>query len=68
MYTFGDAAYHGSTGGGLVTAPIIGLAPTADGGGYWEAGADGTVLGFGDATVSGSLADVPLARPIVGLS
>jgi len=51
-----------------VTAPIIGLAPTADGGGYWEAGADGTVLGFGDATVSGSLADVPLARPIVGLS
>jgi hypothetical protein len=29
--------------------PVVGLAATVDGGGYWVTAADGTVITFGDA-------------------
>ncbi len=51
-----------------VSAPIIGLTPTPDSKGYWEAGADGAVYAYGDATSYGSLAGVPLNKPIVGIA
>ena len=35
--------------------PVIGIVPTADGGGYWLIGSDGGVFAFGDATEIGSL-------------
>jgi hypothetical protein len=68
VFTFGDATYHGSTGGGFLAAPIAGLVATADGAGYWEVGTDGAVFAFGDAAMEGSLAGQPLARPVVGMS
>ena len=49
------------------SAPIIDIAPTPSGGGYWLAGADGSVLAFGDAGSFGSLAGGPVPNPVVAL-
>ena len=49
VFTFGDAAFHGSLGGRHLAAPIVGMAPTPDGGGYWMTAGDGGVFTFGDA-------------------
>jgi hypothetical protein len=51
-----------------VSAPIVGLAATPDGKGYWEAGVDGAIYPFGAAVNYGSLAGVPLNKPIVGFA
>jgi NlpC/P60 family len=45
----------------------VGIAPTADGNGYWLAGADGGVFSYGDAKFFGSMAGRPLNKPIVGI-
>ena len=50
------------------SAPIIDIAPTPSGGGYWLAGTDGSVLGFGDAGSFGSLAGGPVPNPVVALT
>ena len=39
-----------------LAAPIVAMAVTPDGRGYWLAGTDGSVFSFGDADVYGSLA------------
>ena len=49
VFSFGDAAFHGSMGGKHLDAPIVGMAATPDGGGYWLVGADGGIFSFGDA-------------------
>ena len=49
---FGSLPALGITPG----APIVGITPTPDGGGYWLLGADGGVFGFGDAIFFGSAA------------
>jgi hypothetical protein len=41
--------------------PIVGLTPTADGGGYWLVGSDGGVFAFGDAGFYGSIPGLGLA-------
>jgi hypothetical protein len=47
---------------------VVGLVPTPDGGGYWEVTSAGDVYSFGDAGFFGSMGDVTLARPIVGMA
>jgi hypothetical protein len=65
MFAFGDAGFYGSIPGlGLapagssdpkrLNAPIVGVVPSADGGGYFMVAADGGVFAFGDATFEGS--------------
>jgi hypothetical protein len=65
IFTFGNAVFHGSIPGiGLapagssspkrLNAPIVGMVPTTDGGGYFMVGADGGVFSFGDAKFEGS--------------
>ena len=49
-------------------APIVGIAGTPDGGGYWEAASDGGVFAFGDAGFYGSMGGKPLNAPVVGIS
>ena len=51
---FGDAAPLGGPGAGT-TAPVVGLAATPSGQGYWVVAADGGVFTYGDATFHGSL-------------
>jgi beta-lactamase class A len=66
-YGSAAAAVPGSSLPGL-NAPIVGIAPTPDGGLYWLAAADGGVFTFGDARFTGSLGAVTLNAPIVGIA
>ncbi len=48
--------------------PVVGMAGTPDGGGYWLVASDGGVFSFGDATFYGSAGAMALNRPIVGMA
>lgn len=50
------------------SSPVVGVAPTANGQGYWEVDSAGQVAAFGDATCYGSMQGVTLAGPIVGMA
>ncbi len=65
IFAFGDAGFHGSipglglrpAGSGLpnsLDAPIVGMVPSSDGGGYFMVASDGGVFAFGDAQFEGS--------------
>ena len=68
MFAFGDAGFYGSTGNIALNQPIVGMASTPDGHGYWLVARDGGVFSFGDAGFYGSTGDITLRQPIVGLS
>jgi len=51
-----------------LAAPIVGLAATPDGQGYWLVASDGGIFTFGDAGFYGSTGALTLNRPIVGLA
>ena len=44
----------GSTGGMALNQPIVGMAATPDGGGYWLVASDGGIFSYGDARFFGS--------------
>jgi hypothetical protein len=56
VFTFGDARFHGSTGGYRLAFPAVAILATPTGHGYWIVTANGRALPFGDA------------RPIGGVS
>jgi hypothetical protein len=68
IFTFGDARFHGSTGGKALNKPIVGMASTPDGNGYWLVASDGGIFTFGDAKFYGSTGGRHLAKPIVGMT
>jgi peptidoglycan-N-acetylglucosamine deacetylase len=68
IFSFGDAAFHGSMGGTPLNAPVVGMAATPSGGGYWEVAADGGIFSFGDAAFHGSMGGTPLNAPVVGMA
>jgi peptidoglycan/xylan/chitin deacetylase (PgdA/CDA1 family) len=68
VFTFGDDAFYGSTGGMRLNQPIVGMAPTPSGRGYWLVASDGGIFAFGDATFFGSTGGVRLNQPIVGMA
>jgi hypothetical protein len=47
--------------------PVVGMAATPDGGGYWLVAADGGVFSFGDAAFGGSLPGLGLRAGAVGI-
>ena len=49
-------------------APVVGMAATPDGGGYWLVARDGGVFGYGDARFFGSAGALPLNAPVVGMA
>jgi hypothetical protein len=51
-----------------LNAPIVGMAATPDGGGYWMVGSDGGVFSSGDAQFYGSTGNLHLNKPIVGMA
>ncbi len=65
---FGGAGSHGSLAGVQLSAPVVGMASTPDGNGYWLVGADGGVFSFGDATPYGSMGGHALSAPVVGMA
>lgn len=52
---FGGAGSYGSVAGVPLDAPVVAMATTSDGQGYWLAAADGGVFAFGSATFHGSM-------------
>ena len=48
--------------------PIVGIAATPDGKGYWLVASDGGVFAFGDAHFNGSTGGLHLANPVVGMA
>jgi len=65
VFSFGDAAFHGSMGGIKLNAPMVGIAATPTGGGYWEVASDGGVFSFGNAAFFGSMGGKALNAPMV---
>ena len=55
-------------GGIPLQAPVVGMATTPDGNGYWLVAADGGVFSFGDAIYYGSTGALHLNQPIVGMA
>jgi hypothetical protein len=68
VFAFCNAPYLGSMGGRPLNEPIVGIAATPDGGGYWLVASDGGVFAFGDAGYYGSMGGKPLNRPVVGIA
>ncbi len=68
VFSFGGASSFGSEGGRKLAAPVVGIAPTSDGGGYWLVAADGGIFAFGDAGFFGSMGGTHLNEPIVGMA
>ena len=50
------------------TSPVVGIAATTDGNGYWTVAADGSITAYGDATYFGGANALALVRPIVGMA
>ena len=50
------------------SAPLIGIASTTDGKGYWQVASDGGVFAFGDAMFYGSMGGKSLNAPVVGIA
>jgi hypothetical protein len=55
-------------GGKPLSAAVVGMAPTPDGGGYWLVASDGGIFTFGDAPFRGSAGGAHLAAPVVSLA
>ena len=68
IFAFGSAGFYGSMGGLALNKPIVGIAASPGGTGYWEVATDGGIFAFGGATFLGSMGGVPLNKPIVGIS
>ena len=55
-------------GGKPLNKPVVGMAASPTGNGYWLVASDGGVFAFGDATFHGSMGGTPLNEPVVGIS
>jgi len=68
IFSFGDAAFAGSTGAMPLNRPVVGMAATPSGHGYWLVASDGGIFSFGEAAFAGSTGGMPLNRPVVGMA
>jgi hypothetical protein len=62
------APFHGSLGGTALARPIVAMAATPSGDGYWLVGSDGGVFAFGAAGFHGSTGALRLNQPVVALA
>jgi len=57
----------GSTTAMQLNQPVVGIAATPSGHGYWRVAADGGIFTYGDAEFFGSLGSVAGSPPTVGV-
>ncbi len=67
IFSFG-APFYGSMGGKFLAGPVVGMASSPDGLGYWLVGSDGGIFCYGDAQFHGSMSGLSLAAPIVAMT
>jgi len=63
-----QTTYHGSAARVSLAQPIVDIAATPTGNGYWLVASDGGIFNYGDAKFYGSTGGIPLAKPIVGMT
>jgi hypothetical protein len=68
VFSFGDARFHGSTGGKPLFWPVVGMVVAPHATGYYLLAANGTVYRFGKVTDLGSRGDVDRADLFVGFA
>ena len=59
---------YGSPAGTTLNKPIVGMASTLNGLGYWLVASDGGIFSYGNAAFLGSRGGQPLNKPIVGMA
>ena len=68
----GDAVIHFTaatvTTPAALNKPVVAIAATPDGGGYWLVASDGGIISYGDAGFFGSTGSLTLNQPIVGMA
>ena len=52
----------------MLNKPVVGMAATTDGNGYWLVASDGGIFSYGDAMFYGSTGSIHLNLPIVGMA
>ncbi len=68
IFNYGDATFYGSSGSIHLNRPIVGMAATLSGHGYWLVASDGGIFSYGDAQFYGSTGSIHLNAPIVAMS
>jgi hypothetical protein len=68
VFSYGDAQFYGSMGGKHLNQPIVGMAATPNGAGYWLVASDGGIFAFGNAAFEGSMGGQHLNEPVVGMA
>ncbi len=63
-----DAVVQGDGSALRLNHPIVGMAATPSGGGYWMVASDGGIFSFGDAQFYGGMGGRRLNQPIVGMA
>jgi hypothetical protein len=66
VHPFGSAQTFGSLAS--LNKPIVGMAPTLNGLGYWLVASDGGIFSYGNAAFKGSRGGQSLNKPIVGMA
>ena len=54
IFSYGDAAFDGSTGSLRLAMPVVGMASYGNDAGYWLVARDGGLFAFGGAPCLGS--------------
>jgi hypothetical protein len=67
VFAFGTG-WFGDTSGMRLNQPVVGMAATPSGRGYWLLGRDGGVFSFGDARFFGSTGGMRLNQPVNGMA
>jgi peptidoglycan/xylan/chitin deacetylase (PgdA/CDA1 family) len=65
---FGNAGNYGSVAGQTLAAPVVGMASTPSGNGYWLVASDGGIFAFGDAQFWGATGGQRLNKPVVWMA
>ena len=52
----------------MLNKPVVGLASSPSGRGYWLAASDGGIFNYGDAPFQGSAGSIVLNKPVVGVA
>jgi hypothetical protein len=67
MFIFGNASFQGSAGSIRLNSPVVGMAGSPSGPGYWLVARDGGIFNYGVA-FSGSAGSIRLNSPVVGMA